>query len=311
MIHIDQTEMDKRLSQILDDPRYINDPFGLSPNRFAQVYRFLVPFYEEYFRVRTFGQENIPDQKLMLVSNHSGQLPFDGIMLTMSYFLHAPSPHIPRGMAERFLMKLPFLGKLTSETGGILGDRKNCHFVLSRNETVMVFPEGVRGISKSTSEFYNLKSFSLGFIRLCLQFKTPIVPVAIVGAEEIYPWVMQLPWLAKLFQLPSFPITPFFPFTGLMGLVPLPSPIDIYYGPVIELDYNISSESPDHILKPIAEKIQKQIQHMVNQGKKNKREMLDEELKSNVKNYYNIFRQRLVLIKQFLDQDQQKNLKKK
>lgn len=310
MIHIDSNEMEKRLSTILDDPRYANDPFGLSPQRFAQVFRFLVPLYDEYFRVRTFGQENIPNHKLMLVSNHSGQLPFDGIMLTMSYFLHAPSPHIPRGMAERFLMKLPFLGKLTSETGGILGDRKNCNFVLSRNETVMVFPEGVRGISKSTSEFYQLKSFSLGFIRLCLQFKTPIVPVAIVGAEEIYPWVMQFPWLAKLFKLPSFPVTPLFPFTGLMGVIPFPSPIDIYYGAPIELDYSISPESPDHVLKPVAEKIQKQIQNMLNHGKKNKREMIDEELKGNLKNYYNIFRQRLVLIKQFLDNEQTQKTKK-
>lgn len=303
MNHINEKIMDERLSLIEQDSRYLNDPFGLSPQRFAQVFRILTLLYDEYFRVRTFGQENIPDRDLMLVSNHSGQLPFDGIMLTMSYFLHAPAPIIPRGMAERFLMRLPFLGKLTAETGGILGDRKNCQYVLNQKETVMVFPEGTRGINKSTKDFYQLKSFSLGFLRLCLQFKTPITPVAIVGAEELYPLVMQAPWIAKLLKIPSLPLTPLFPLTGLFGLIPLPAPIDIYYGQTIEINSRYSAEDPDHILKPELERIQKIIQEMVNLGLKNKRTIMDDELKNNIKGYYDKFKQRLHLIKEFLDQE--------
>jgi 1-acyl-sn-glycerol-3-phosphate acyltransferase len=303
MKHIDEKILDERLHKIEQDNRYIHDPFGLSPQRFAQAFRILCPLYDEYFRVRTFGQENIPNQALMLVSNHSGQLPFDGIMLTMSYFLHAPNPTIPRGMAERFLMRLPFLGKLTAETGGILGDRKNCQYVLNQQETVMVFPEGTRGINKSTKDFYQLKSFSMGFLRLCLQFKTPIVPVAIVGAEELYPLVVQAPWIAKLLKIPSLPITPLFPFAGLMGMIPLPAPIDIYYGAPITIDSKYSLDDPDHVLRPEVERIQTIIQKMVNAGLKNKRAILDEELKSNVKGYYEKFRQRLALVKEFLDQD--------
>lgn len=303
MKHIDEKIMDERLHLIEQDKRYTQDPFGLSPQRFAQVYRILSPLYDEYFRVQTFGQENIPDQALMLVSNHSGQLPFDGIMLTMSYFLHAPSPTIPRGMAERFLMRLPFLGKLTAETGGILGDRKNCQYVLNQKETVMVFPEGTRGINKSTKEFYKLKSFSLGFLRLCLQFKTPIVPVAIIGAEELYPLVMQMPWLAKILKIPSLPITPLFPLAGLMGLIPLPAPIDIYYGEPITVNAKYSVNDPDHVLRVEVERIQSIIQKMVNLGLKNKRTIIDDEFKNNIKNYYENFRQRLALVKEFLDQD--------
>jgi 1-acyl-sn-glycerol-3-phosphate acyltransferase len=303
MKHIDEKVLDDRLHFIEQDKRYIQDPFGLSPQRFAQVFRILCPLYDEYFRVRTFGQEHIPSGALMLVSNHSGQLPFDGIMLTMSYFLHAPDPVIPRGMAERFLMRLPFLGKLTAETGGILGDRKNCQFVLNQKETVMVFPEGTRGINKSTKDFYQLKSFSMGFLRLCLQFKTPIVPVAIVGAEELYPLVVQAPWIAKLLKIPSMPITPLFPFTGLMGMIPLPSPIDIYYGETIHVNEKFSADDPDHVLKPEVERIQSIIQKMVQEGLKHKRPIWDEELKNNMKNYYEKFRERLKLVKEFLDQD--------
>lgn len=302
MKHINEKVMDERLRQIEEDERYIHDPFGFSPKRFAQVFRILCPLYDEYFRVRTFGQENIPHQALMLVSNHSGQLPFDGIMLTMSYFMHSPKAVIPRGMAERFLMRLPFLGKLTAETGGILGDRKNCQFVLNQQETVMVFPEGTRGINKSTKDFYHLKSFSLGFLRLCLQFNTPIVPVAIVGAEELYPFVTQAPWLAKILNIPSLPLTPFFPLTGLFGMIPLPAPIDIYYGEPISIDKKYSANDPDHILRPEVDRVQSIIQKMVNQGLKNKRSIVDDELKTNVKGYYENFRQRLFLIKEFLDQ---------
>lgn len=303
MNHIDEKIMDQRLHQIEQDKRYLHDPFGLSPQRFAQVFRILCPLYDEYFRVRTFGQENIPNSDLMLVSNHSGQLPFDGIMLTMSYFLHAPSPVIPRGMAERFLMRLPFLGKLTAETGGILGDRKNCQYVLNQKETVMVFPEGTRGINKSTKDFYQLKSFSIGFIRLCLQFKTPIVPVAIVGAEELYPLVVQAPWIAKILNIPSMPITPLFPFTGILGLIPLPAPIDIYYGAPITLSNSYKADDADHVLKPEVERIQAIIQKMVKEGLKHKRTIIDDELKNNVKNTYERFRERLKLVKEFLDQD--------
>ncbi len=150
------------------------------------------------------------------------------------------------------------------------------------------------------------KNFSIGFLRLCLQFKKPIVPVAIVGAEEMYPFVVQAPWIAKLLKLPSMPITPLFPFTGLFGMIPLPAPIDIYYGSPIMVDNKYTADDPDHVLKSEVERIQGIIQKMVRDGLHHKRPILDDELKNNMKGYYEKFRERLKLVKEFLDQDKNK-----
>lgn len=298
--NIDQLA-EERFKLLLADARYQQkDPFGLYPQRFIQAIRLFLPLYKDYFRVRVYQSENIPSYPVMTVSNHSGQLPFDGVMLIISHLLHSPRPIIMRSMAERFLMSLPFLGKLAAETGAILGDRKNCRFVLERKESVLIFPEGVRGISKSTHEFYQLKNFSLGFIRLALTYQVPILPVAIIGAEENYPYVIQLPFLARLFNVPAIPLTPFFPLLGPLGMIPMPSPIDIYYGKPITLPTHIPADAPEHIMRPLAQTIQDQIQEMIIIGRKNQRPMFDDELKNNVKEYYQKLKERWILIKNFL-----------
>jgi len=276
------------------------DPFGLVPKNFAKGLRLLLPIYQDYFRVHTFNAENIPEGPVMIVANHSGQLPFDGMMLALSFFLHAPKPIIPRSMADRFLMKLPFLGKLAAETGAILGDRKNCHYILKKQESTLIFPEGIRGISKNTTQFYHLKPFSHGFARLSLAHKMTILPVSIVGAEESYPLVLQLPMLAKLLNIPSFPLTPLFPLAGPLGMIPLPAPMDIYFGKPVKLPEDLHPDVADDELKPYVFNIQENIQQQIREGRKNKRPIFDDELKVNALKYYNLLKNRSGLVMNFL-----------
>ncbi|MDH4467575.1 MAG: lysophospholipid acyltransferase family protein [Bacteriovoracaceae bacterium] len=260
----------KSKSHYLKNP----DPFGLDVDKFANTFRLLLPLYEHYFNVRVFGAENIQkiNSNRMFVSNHTGQLPIDGLLLAMATFLHStPRPIILRGMGERFLMGLPFLGKFSMENGVILGDRKNCEICMKRGENVLTFPEGVRGISKSTPDFYRMQKFSLGFLRMALHHKTPIQPVVVIGAEEMYPLVWQAPKIAKMLGFPSFPLTPFFPWFGPMGMIPLPSPVDIYFLPPMELPDGHHAAQTDEELMPFVVNLHKMMQNAIDAGRKEQR----------------------------------------
>jgi 1-acyl-sn-glycerol-3-phosphate acyltransferase len=246
------------------------DPFGLNVDKFSKTFRLLMPIYEHYFQVRIHGIEHIQhlNSPRMFVSNHTGQLPIDGILLTMATFLHSsPKPVILRSMGERFLIGLPFIGKFFMENGGILGDRKNCEICLNRGESVLTFPEGVRGISKSTANFYRMQKFSLGFLRMALRYRTPIQPVVIVGAEEMYPIVWQAPKLAKMLGFPAFPLTPFFPWLGLFGIIPMPSAVDIYFMEPIELPENFNGSQTDEELMPFVKNLHKSMQAQIDAGR--------------------------------------------
>jgi 1-acyl-sn-glycerol-3-phosphate acyltransferase len=178
-------------------------------------------------------------------------------------------------MIERFMMKLPFIGKMALESGAVLGDRQNCQNLLKAGESVLVFPEGVRGVSKSTHQFYHLQKFTRGFLRLALSTGTPIIPISVVGAEEFYPFVYQAKSLAKLLKLPALPISPFFPLLGPLGAIPLPSPVDIYVHDAYQLPTNVSAEAQDKILDEHIYKIQRVIQEGINKGLQNKRSYID------------------------------------
>ena len=140
--------------------------------------------YRKYFKVRVFGTENIENHPYVVTSNHSGQIPIDAMLITMAMMMEVDPPRVCRGMVERFLAGLPFLGELTAKTGSILGDRSNATFLLENGESILVFPEGVRGVSKNTTDFYKLQDFTKGFFRIALQAKRDILPVAVIGAEE-------------------------------------------------------------------------------------------------------------------------------
>jgi len=240
------------------------DPWGLDLGLFRKVFVKLWPFYQHYFRVRIFGGENVPKTgSFVAVGNHSGQIALDGALVIAAFFTDIPNPRILRPMVERFVYKTPFLGSWVASLGGVLGDRRNCQSLLNQNEAVLVFPEGVRGIAKNTAEHYQLQSFTLGFYRMALESGAPILPIAVVGAEEFYPYVFQARGVARKLGLPALPITP--------NLVPLPSPVDIHIGELIHLPKNISKDASDPIIREQVEKIQAQIQKMVDDGLKKRR----------------------------------------
>jgi 1-acyl-sn-glycerol-3-phosphate acyltransferase len=247
---------------------HYQDPWGFNLDLCEKALRTLVPLYRSYFKVRLFGAENIKDHSYIVTSNHSGQIPLDAMLITIAFIMEVDPPRVLRAMIERFMAQLPFIGDLTAQTGSILGDRGNCQFLIENGESILVFPEGVRGISKNTPDYYKLKSFSQGFYRIALQKKTPILPVCVIGAEEMFPFVFHAKKLASILKLPSLPLS--------LNFLPLPSPIDIYIGPEIPIPENLEVEAADKDIKENVYLIENTIKRMIINGLKHRRPFLDE-----------------------------------
>jgi len=250
------------------------DPWGMNLETGKIYIKGAWPLYHHYFQVRVFGKENVADCPYIVSANHSGQIAFDGMLLAFSFFWDVYPPRILRGMVEKFIPTVPFLGKIFGQVGQVLGNRQNCKYLLERGESLMVFPEGVKGITKNTEDFYKLRPFTLGFYRMALRNGVDILPVAIVGAEEAYPLVHHARSLAKFFNLPAFPITPTFPWFGPLGLLPLPSPIDIHIGTPHKLPANLSPEAPDSEIRFHVREVENRIKDMIEVGLKMRRPSL-------------------------------------
>ncbi|MFN8369045.1 MAG: lysophospholipid acyltransferase family protein [Bacteriovoracaceae bacterium] len=242
------------------------DPWGLDLDLCRKVFEMSWPLYRHYFNVKVHGVENVEDHPYMVVSNHTGQIPIDGLVIACAFMWEIYPPRILRGMVERFVPKIPFIGTLIAQGGSILGDRQNCNYLLERGESTLVFPEGVRGISKSTKDYYKLQSFTRGFFRQALVSQIDILPIAVVGAEDTFPYVYHPKKLMKLFGLPAFPLTPF--------PLPLPSPIDIYIGKPYKVPKDLSSDAPEKEINKHVFKIENEIKEMIANGLKNKRTIM-------------------------------------
>lgn len=178
--------------------------------------------YDHYFRVTVEGLEHVPAQgRVLLVPNHSGQLPLDGVMLGVALARNPDAPRAARAMIERFFPTVPFLGNLLNGLGAVVGDPVNCAAMLEREEAIIVFPEGIRGSGKTWNKRYTLQRFGNGFVHLAMAHETPIIPVGIVGCEETMPSVSDLKPLARLLGLPYIPLGP---------LLPLPARVSIHIG---------------------------------------------------------------------------------
>lgn len=226
-----QAEIEDRLEKL---PNRLNefgyDSYGLSPDWLRRSALPGVLLYRYWFRCKVYDVGRVPAGRMLLVANHAGQLPFDGAMLASAMLLEADPPRVVRGMAEYFVARLPFIGVAASRGGTMVGTPANCVHVLENDECVMVFPEGVRGISKTWRHRYELQRFGLGFMRLALETDAPIVPVGIVGSEEQAPGLANLDGLARRLGLPALPITLTFPWLGPLGVIPLPARYHIRFG---------------------------------------------------------------------------------
>ncbi|WP_433329688.1 lysophospholipid acyltransferase family protein [Spirillospora sp. CA-294931] len=216
---------------------YEIDEFGFDPEFNDKL---LLPIartlYEHWFRVELSGLENIPEKGgALLVANHSGTLPLDGLMLSVA--LHDHAGRDLRLLGADLVYQVPLLGHLSRKAGHTLACPSDAARLLDKGELVGVFPEGFKGVGKPFGERYKLQRFGRGgFVETALRENAPIIPCAIVGAEEIYPKIADLKPLARLLGLPYFPITPTFPLLGAAGLVPLPSKWMIRFGEPMPLD---------------------------------------------------------------------------
>ncbi|MFT6068341.1 MAG: 1-acyl-sn-glycerol-3-phosphate acyltransferase [Bacteriovoracaceae bacterium] len=239
------------------------DPWGLSLKKARKNMEMIWPFYHNYFKVRVFGQENVGDEPYLVTSNHSGQIAIDGMLICIAFSLEVKPARILRPMVERFVTGLPFFGTWASEGGAVLGDRQNCINLLEAKQSVLVFPEGVRGVAKNTADFYKLQKFTRGFFRMALSTGTKILPIAVVGAEEFYPFVYHPRKIARFLGLPALPLTPL--------LVPLPSPVDIIIGKPYEAPPELTTESSDAEIDIHIKAIEAEVKRLTEEGLKNRR----------------------------------------
>jgi 1-acyl-sn-glycerol-3-phosphate acyltransferase len=264
----DDLKINKIFHELRERYKDYQDPWGFNLDLCEKTLRLLMPLYRSYFRVRVFGAENVKDHSYIVTSNHTGQIPIDAMLITIAFAFDVSPPRVLRAMVERFMAQLPFIGDLAAQTGSILGDRANCSYLIDHGESILVFPEGVRGISKNTPEFYKLRHFSEGFYRIALQKKTPILPVCVIGAEEMFPFVFHSKKIARVLKVPALPLS--------ANLLPLPSPIDIYIGKEIVIPDHLNSESADKDIRENVFHIENTIKRMVLHGLANRRPFFDQ-----------------------------------
>jgi 1-acyl-sn-glycerol-3-phosphate acyltransferase len=216
---------------------YETDEFGFDPDLTDHVLLPLLrPLFSRWFRVETHGAENVPDiGGALVVANHSGTVPVDALMATVALHDDHPAQRRLRLLGADLVFDLPVVGSLSRKLGSTLACNEDAERLLTDGELVGVFPEGFKGIGKPFRERYTLQRFGRGgFVTAALRTGAPIVPCAIVGAEEIYPMLHNSKTIARLLGLPYFPVTPTFPALGPLGLVPLPSKWLIAFGEPIE-----------------------------------------------------------------------------
>ena len=243
------------------------DPFGLDPQWAKYALATVATLHRRYFRSEVHGVENVPTGRVLLVANHSGQVPIDGALLGAAMFMDAEPPRIIRAMVEKWAVSLPFVSLLFTRVGQVVGVPENASRLLAQGEALLVFPEGVRGISKTFDQRYRLTEFGLGFMRLAIETDTPIVPVAIIGAEEQYVSVANVESLARLLRVPSFPIIPQLFLPG--GQLPLPTKYRMWFGEPMRF-----AGDPDDDDAVIDEKVwlvKQTIQSMLNRGLKERK----------------------------------------
>ena len=261
------SDWESRVAQLLATVRkrlsgdYEIDEFGFDPEIAAVLTAAVEPIAEKWFRLEVRGVENIPeDGGALLVANHSGTVPLDGLITGYAVKKYAGRDLRPLG--ADLVFSLPVVGQVARKVGATLACQEDAERLLSSGELAGVWPEGFKGIGKPFAERYKLQRFGRGgFVSSAMRAQVPIVPVSIVGAEEIYPLVGNVPSLARLLGLPYLPITPFFPLLGPLGLVPLPSKWIIEFGEPVRTDaYEPEAADDPMLLFNVTDQVRETIQ---------------------------------------------------
>jgi 1-acyl-sn-glycerol-3-phosphate acyltransferase len=244
-------------------PNYAVDDFGFDPEWTESFLTVFKALYRDYWRVDTTGIEHVPATgRALLVANHAGVLPWDGAMIKTAVFAEHPRPRHVRALVASQFMGMPTLSWFLRRTGQAVGHPEDTRRLLERDELVLVFPEGTRGTGKSFKDRYRLRRFGRGgFVATAIRAQAPIIPISVVGSEEIYPMIADARPVARLFGLPYFPITPFWPLLGPLGMIPLPSKWRIQFHAPIEVAHLAPQAAEDqHLVMAMADHVRDAIQ---------------------------------------------------
>ncbi len=249
------------------------DAWGFNIKNMKNNMRFSKFLYENFFKVEAFGLENIPKEgRCLIIPNHSGQLPFDGMLIGYSLLTNPFGARAPKAMVERFLPTVPFIGNWLSSVGAVIGDPINCERMLDNEEAVIAFPEGVRGSNKLYKLRYQLQRFGAGFMHLSMKHNAPIIPVAVIGMEESIRSYADIKPLAKMFGMPVAPLV--LPFV-------FPTKVFLYFGKPMYFKNDVYKDSD---IKERVDKVKIAINDMIQEGLAKRTEHQNElKLKKNAK----------------------------
>jgi 1-acyl-sn-glycerol-3-phosphate acyltransferase len=243
------------------------DEFGMDEVALRRARTLLSFLYERWWRVDLAGLENLPARgPLLFVANHSGVLPWDGLMLAHAIERDRPDLGRPRFTVADWLVTLPFAQPYLARVGGVRACRENVDRLLSHGHSVIVFPEGVKGAAKVFRDRYRLQRFGRGgVIRVALEVGVPLVPIGVVGAEEAHPILFK--WIPPGRPVPFVPVTPTFPLLGPLGVLPLPSKWVIRVGAPVELaGLGPGAARDELLLSRLTEDLRAEIQALVDAG---------------------------------------------
>jgi 1-acyl-sn-glycerol-3-phosphate acyltransferase len=242
------------------------DEFGFNLNTYAAWEPFFRFCYEEYFKVDFRGLENIPTEgRAIVIGNHSGVLPVDGAMMSIRLCNMKPTPRRIRYLITDWFFHLPYFGEWMQATGQVRGTLDNAEKLLAKEEMIGIYPEGVRGVGKPFRDRYRLIDFHPGFVKLAIATQSPLVPVATIGGDEIFPNFLNMRPLAQFLKFPFFPVTPAFPWLPFpLWFTPLPIRWLVNVHKPIDLGYPRERASDRKLVRRIAKEIQYDIQRDLN-----------------------------------------------
>ncbi|WP_460354357.1 lysophospholipid acyltransferase family protein [Mycobacterium sp. ZZG] len=274
-------ELAQRISAVADFLRkrvtgdYPVDEFGFDPHLTNAIFLPLLRvFFNSWFRVEVSGVENLPETgAVLVVANHAGVLPFDGLMTQVAVRDRHPAHRNLRLLAADLVFDMPMVGEAARKAGHTMACTDDAHRLLAAGELTAVFPEGYKGLGKHFKDRYKLQRFGRGgFVSAALRTKAPIVPCSIVGSEEIYPMMADVKLMARLLGLPYFPVTPLFPLAGPLGVVPLPSKWHIQFGePIDTTGYDESAADDPMVTFDLTDQVRETIQQTLYQLLANRR----------------------------------------
>ncbi|HLV67849.1 MAG TPA: lysophospholipid acyltransferase family protein [Polyangiaceae bacterium] len=255
-------DFDDRVRVLSERYRTVRDPFGFDPEMARRAAAVSAFFHRVYFRTEVFGIEHVPEGRVLLVANHSGQIPIDAAIIGAAMFFDANPPRVMRALVDKWTATLPFVSAFFNRVGQVVGVPENARRLLEMGELLLVFPEGTRGVVKPFSRRYQLEEFGLGFMRIAIETATPIVPVAVIGAEEQYVSLGNVRWAARALNFPVFPLVPQVFVPG--GQLPLPTKYRLHFGEPMR--FHGDPDDDDTIIADKVWLVRQSIQHLLARG---------------------------------------------